>query len=291
MKLSKKLIIGTAQFGQNYGVTNVNGKVAQKEITSILRAAQSNGIRTLDTASSYGDSERRLGDEGVSDFDIITKLPSFVGVSSDFYEFCQKSISSSLVDLNQPCVDTVLLHRSEDLLGVHGDAIFNALKGLKDNGLVKNIGISIYSPEILDNIFNKYQLDVVQVPLNIFDRRIISSGWLHKLSDKGVSVLGRSVFLQGILLSSMDEMPSYFREWLPHLKSWRDFCIHNNLSALEASLQFVSQIPEIEKIIVGIESERQLSEIVEAISGPIMIESSHLESNDLGLISPIHWSI
>ena len=291
MSLTKKLVIGTAQFGQNYGITNALGKVPEAEIKSIFRNARSNGINTLDTASSYGDSELVLGKVGVSDFNVITKLPSFVGVSSGFHEYCQNAISSSLADLKQFCVDTVLLHRSEDLLGVHGNEIFRALKGLKDNGLVKKIGISIYSPEILDDIVNKYQLDVIQVPLNVFDRRIISSGWLHKLSDMDVSVLARSVFLQGILLSSLDEMPGYFRKWLPHLKAWKDFYLHNNLSALEASLHFVAQIPEIEKIIVGIESERQLSEIVKATSNPIIIESSYLASNDLGLISPIHWSI
>ena len=150
MTSSKKLIIGTAQFGQNYGITNLIGKVAEKEIISIFKKARANDINTLDTASSYGDSEKILGTIGVTDFDVMTKLPSFEGISSNFEEFCEKALVMSLTQLKLSCVDAVLLHRPEELLGSHGDAIFGALNGLKDKGLVRRIGISIYSPEILN---------------------------------------------------------------------------------------------------------------------------------------------
>ena len=285
------MIIGTAQFGQNYGITNLNGNVSEKEIISIFNKARANDINTLDTASSYGDSEKILGKVGVTDFDVMTKLPSFGGISSNFEEFCEKALVASLTQLKLSCVDTVLLHRPEELLGSHGDAIFHALNGLKDKELVRRIGISIYSPDILDDIAEKYRFDVVQVPLNVFDRRIISSGWLKKLADMDISVIARSVFLQGILLSRFDDLPSYFHNWHPQFNAWMAFYKANSLSALEASLQFVAQIPEIDKIIVGIESERQFSEIIKAIKNPITAGSNHLEVSDLGLISPVHWSI
>lgn len=289
MSYTKKLIIGTAQFGQNYGITNVKGKVPEAEIKSIFNTARSNQIHTLDTASSYGDSELVLGDIGVSDFDVITKLPSLGSTTSDCYEVYKKAIEASLKDLKMSNIDTVLLHRPEELMSSHGDAVYNALRGLKDSGLVGRIGISIYSPELLDDIYPKYLFDVIQVPINVFDRRIVSSGWLSRLSEMGVSVIARSVFLQGILLSQVNDLPAYFSQWRPHFKKWIEFYKENGLSALEASLQFIAQVPEIDKIIVGVESERQLTEIVRAIKNPVIIESNHLETFDLGLISPIHW--
>jgi aryl-alcohol dehydrogenase-like predicted oxidoreductase len=174
-------------------------------------------------------------------------------------------------------------------LSFYGDAIYDALRKLKDRGLVNRIGISIYSPELLEDINPKYLFDVIQVPLNVFDRRIISSGWLTRLSQMGVSVIARSVFLQGILLSQVNDLPAYFSQWRPHFKQWIEFYQENGLTALEASLQFILQVPEIDKIIVGIESDRQLTEVVRAINNPVIIKSNHLETADLDLISPVHW--
>ena len=289
MSLTKKLILGTAQFGQNYGITNAIGKVPKAEIKSIFRNARSNQIHTLDTASSYGDSESVLGNIGVSDFDVITKLPSLGSRTCNCYEIYKKSIESSLKDLRMSHIDTVLLHRPEELLSPYGDAIYNALCKLKDRGLFDRIGISIYSPELLDDIYPKYFFDVIQAPLNVFDRRIISSGWLSKLSEMGVSVIARSVFLQGILLSKVNDLPSYFSQWRPHFNQWIEFYQESGLSALEASLQFILQVPEIDKIIVGVESEHQLTEVVNATKNPVVIQSNYLETSDLGLISPVHW--
>ena len=289
MSLTKKLILGTAQFGQNYGITNVTGKVSEVEIKSIFRNARLNQIHTLDTASTYGDSEPVLGNIGVSDFDVITKLPSLGSATSDCYEIYKKSIEGSLKDLKMSRIDTVLLHRPEELISSYGDTIYNALHKLKDDGLVDRIGISIYSPELLDNIYPKYFFDVIQAPLNIFDRRIISSGWLGRLSEMGVSVIARSVFLQGILLSQVNDLPAYFSKWRPLFMQWIEFYQENGLSALEASLQFIVQVQEIDKIIVGVESEHQLTEIVRVINNPVIIEYNDLETDDLGLISPVHW--
>ena len=289
MSLTKKLILGTAQFGQNYGITNAIGKVPEADIKSIFRNARLNQIHTLDTASTYGDSELVLGKIGVSDFDVITKLPSLGNAASDCYEIYKKSIEGSLRDLKMSRIDTVLLHRPEELISSYGDTIYNALHKLKDDGLVDRIGISIYSPELLDNIYPKYFFDVIQAPLNIFDRRIISSGWLGRLSEMGVSVIARSVFLQGILLSQVNDLPVYFSKWRPLFMQWIEFYQENGLSALEASLQFIVKVPEIDKIIVGVESEHQLTEIVRAINNPVIIEYNDLETDDLGLISPVHW--
>ena len=285
----KKLVIGTAQFGQDYGVTNQTGKVLLSEVQSIFRLARESNISALDTASVYGDSESVLGGLGVTDFDIVTKLPEFDEATSNFNESIEGAMLASLSRLRLTCVDTVLLHRPDQLLGSHGDKIFLALKKLQDKGLVRRIGISIYAPEFLDKVPDKFEFDVVQVPLNIFDQRIISSGWLEKLSNMNVSVMARSVFLQGILLAKLVDLPKYFEPWGKQFGAWADHCLINKLSPLQASLQFVSQIPEVEKIIVGIESENQLLEIIQALKSSHITKADHLAVNDLGLISPIQW--
>ena len=188
----------------------LKGKVPKAEIKAILGQARCNQIYSLDTASSYGDSELILGNIGVSDFEIIAKLPA-LGQSNDKpYEVFSNSLKSSLKNLRKSSIETILLHRPEELLSSFGDDIYKSLLKLKDNGLANRIGISIYSPEFLGAIIPKYHFDVIQVPINIFDRRIISSGWLNKLCEMSTSIIARSVFLQGILLSELDELPAYF---------------------------------------------------------------------------------
>lgn len=286
----RKLVIGTAQFGQDYGVTNQSGKVLLSEVQSIFELARESNISTLDTASVYGDSESVLGDLGVNDFDVITKLSEFDMTKPNLNESIECAMLASLSRLRLTCVDTILLHRPDQLLGCHGEKIFYALKNLKEKGLAKRIGISIYSPNFFDEVPRKFKFDVVQVPLNVFDQRIISSGWLEKLSNINVSVMARSIFLQGTLLARFVDLPEYFQPWGKEFRAWADYCLINKISPLQASLKFVSQIPEVEKIIVGIESENQLSEIIQAFKTPYITNPEHLAVNDLGLISPIQWS-
>ena len=290
MGFASKLILGTAQFGQHYGVTNNIGKVPEEEVESILRIARLNHINSLDTASSYGNSEEVLGRLGISDFCVTIKLPPVGTSTQNIYGVYERAVVSSLRDLRIPQADTVLLHRPEELLGDFGETIYTALCELKNRGLINRIGISIYSPDILEDLFPTYFFDVVQVPLNIFDRRVISSGWLNRLSNMGVSVVARSVFLQGILLKPVDGLPLHFSKWGSHFEKWVDFYQEACLSPLEACLSFVQQVPEIDRVIIGVDSERHLDEIVKAMQKPSKIQCNHLESTDLKLISPIHWS-
>ncbi|MDC0042984.1 aldo/keto reductase [Paracoccaceae bacterium] len=289
MEATGKLVIGTAQFGQHYGITNKSGKVNKSEIGLIFKKARANQVDTLDTASSYGNSERVLGLLGVSDFNIITKLPLFDSIPSDIQKVYEKAMRSSLERLNLSSVDTVLLHRPEDLLGAHGERIFEALKNLKEKGLTSKIGISIYAPDILDQIYDKFFFDVIQAPINVFDRRIISSGWLDKLFDMNVTTIARSIFLQGILLSEISSLPSYFHNWMPELLNWQKFCKANNISLMQGCLHFVGNNPQIEKIIVGVVSESQFQEVLTAANQPVDFDPVDLESKELGLISPLYW--
>ena len=72
-----ELGLGTAQFGLDYGISNTTGKVPADTVGRILYIAHENGIRVLDTAPSYGDSECALGSSMPPEhrFRVITKLP------------------------------------------------------------------------------------------------------------------------------------------------------------------------------------------------------------------------
>ena len=122
---------------------------------------------------------------------------------------------------------------------------------MKEQEIVSKVGVSIYSPEILTAISGVLKLDIVQVPFNVFDQQILSSGWSDKLKNIGVEIHTRSVFLQGLLLMQRSSLPEYFiNYWPAHFDAWYQFLNFNRADALEVALQFALQQDWIDKIVV-----------------------------------------
>ena len=134
-----KLSLGTAQFGSNYGVANKQGKISEKEAKTIIKIAQSAGIKTLDTAVSYGFSEKVLGRIKIHDFDCISKLPPLPENVDDIKTWVHTQIKESIKRLGISHLSGMLLHYPDDILSSKGDEYLIALLEAKDKGYVKNI--------------------------------------------------------------------------------------------------------------------------------------------------------
>src|SRR4051812_7806276 len=87
-----RLALGTVQFGSRYGIANRSGQTTRDEAAAILAAAYAAGIRTLDTAIAYGDSERLLGEIGVADWRVVSKLPALPPECSDIDAWVRESV-------------------------------------------------------------------------------------------------------------------------------------------------------------------------------------------------------
>ena len=193
-----RLCLGSAQFGLNYGITNKTGKVNSSELRNILDVARKNGIKAIDTANSYGDSEEALGKCGIEDFKLISKLPN---LSDNIYSFSNLEyfISNSLDKLQVSKLYGILFHNSAYLLNQDPQYMNECFEKLKEEGVVSNFGVSIYNTEELDKLFEKnFDISIIQGPINIFDRRIVTSGWLNELAKKNIEFHARSIFLQGL---------------------------------------------------------------------------------------------
>jgi len=282
-----KLALGTAQFGLSYGVANNAGKVSQSEVAKILTRAREYGVDTLDTAIAYGDSETSLGETGVDGFKVITKLPADIDSNVDIW--IDQHLNSSLRRLGVDSVYGLLLHRSQQLLGPDGQALAKALSKLKADGLVSKIGISIYAPEELDAVTRICAIDLVQAPFNVFDQRLMTSGWLQRLYDSGIEVHVRSAFLQGLLLMPRHHIPEKFLPWSALFDRWHLWLADEQLTAVEACLAFVNH-PMINRVVVGVDSIKQFNEILRATKGTLMVEFSVFSCNDKNLINPSNWN-
>lgn len=283
-----KIALGTAQFGLAYGIANPQPQISYLESQAILDYAFKRGVSMLDTAIGYGDCETRLGKIGVQPWGIISKLPE-VPQGVNAASWIHSSVKDSLERLNIKCLYGLLLHRPSQLQDSNGGEIYAALQKLKSEGLVLKIGVSIYSPSELDGIFSVGDVDIVQSPLSVFDRRIITSGWLERLGNRGTEIHARSVFLQGLLLMSPSARPQKFDRWSESWEQYQNWLDQADLSPLEASLGYVLGIPQIHRVVIGVNSLNHISEILstkikeQAVSGPKFVV------NDEELLNPLSW--
>jgi len=288
--VSNRLILGTAQFGLPYGVANRLGLIDRTEAAKILNLAWSEGIDTLDTAAAYGESERRLGEIGVRQWRIVSKLPAVPESAADVGAWVQTSIAASLRLLGTASLYGLLLHRPQQLLQPVGKALYRALLEAKDRGEVTKIGVSIYAPEDLDALGSQFKLDLVQGPLNIFDRRLSATGWLAKLHSAGVEVHIRSIFLQGLLLMDPVTRPARFNAWQPLWDQWHRWLEEQSMTPLQACMGFGLSQSDVDGIVVGVDSLLHLKGILESTKRVPLPPPEHLQTDDLELINPSRWS-
>ena len=288
-----KIGLGAVQFGVDYGVSNTHGKTTKHEVSQILQFAYENGISLIDTATSYGSSESILGEVVTNDdWRFVTKTPNFSDncLNSTHVNQLQESFNQSLFNLRKKNIYGLLLHSCDDLLKPGGELIFREMERLREIGMVKKIGVSAYSSKQIAAILGKFNIDLIQLPINILDQRLVSGGQLTRLKNHGVEIHARSVFLQGLLLMSPNNIPSWFDPVRGVLESFHKEAKKRNMSVLQLALSFVQSIDEIDKVIVGVNTLKQLKEVVNAASIRVnTTELSCMSIDDPVFVNPGNW--
>ncbi len=286
-----QLALGTVQFGLDYGVANTDGKMDATTMISILQRARAEGVDTLDTAISYGESEKRLGMANVKDWRIITKLPEIPDGCTNINTWVLNQVQKSLLRLRVTRISALLLHRPDQLLESNGVEIWKALQDLKQKNIVGKIGFSVYECNQLDALWNYFQPDIVQIPYNLLDQRFLISGWMKKMNDAGVEIHVRSIFLQGLLLMSKSDRPEKFNHWKEIWEVLDAWILEYDITAVEAAISFVMGNPYIDKIVVGVDNVQQLEEILSIIlKRKIVHPPKSLHTSDVRLINPSQWN-
>ena len=285
----EKIALGAAQLGGQYGITNTGPKLNVEKIEEIISYAKNKGIKTIDTAINY-DSESYFNDIDLSDLKINSKLPKVPSSVKKINEWIKQKIYESLENLDISNINCFFLHNPNQLFEKKGEEIWRSLENLKQEKLIKKIGVSIYDPYQLDEIDFLYGFDVIQSPFNLLDRRLQNSGWFKKKEKKGIEVQVRSVFLQGLLLLKKDKLPKEFLKWNKLWEKLDLFLNKNDYSNLDLLLSFIKSFEEIDTIILGIDNLIQLKEIINAMN----IEINHfpdIRSQDENLINPLNWDL
>lgn len=295
MNYISKLALGTVQWGMSYGIANNSGQTSDSEINDILRYASSAGITLLDTAYAYGEAEMVLGNQSqlTKDFQIVTKTKPIHSedVSQQDCVSIEEGFLESLQRLQSSQTYSLLAHNADNLLSKGGDQLWKTLQNLKRQGGVKKIGASVYHPKQLNNILDRYEIDLVQLPFNIYDQRFEKEGLLSRLKQSGVEVHTRSAFLQGLLLFSAKKLPKQFSHIYKHHAMLHKKFSEVGVSAVEGSLRFCLEQPDIDKVLVGCESIEQLRGIVDATNKPYECETvfEKFSVDEEFIINPSLW--
>jgi len=271
-----KITLGTAQLGMNYGIANVSGKPNFKKALRLLKYAWKNGINSFDTAPEYGNSEQVLGSfissELNNEFDEITIISKFPKIKirdnlsfNNIYNEIKKQIDSSLDKLKIDKISIYLLHNAEDLF-LNNGIIVDCLSELKKEGIIERFGLSIYNPKDVENSLKFKEIDVIQIPINIFDHRLISSGLLNRLKNKKYLIFARSIYLQGLFFLTLNQLIEKKLEFAkePLLK------LHNLSNEFKIDIDklaflFIRDIQEISSMVIGMERIEQISKNIELL--------------------------
>lgn len=275
-------MIGSANFTQRYGADST--KIKSNEIKKILNLAKKNNIYQIDTAEAYI-NKKDVFKNVDKKFKFSTKiLPNSKWVS---LEFCQKELERHFKSLNNNKIETILFHDVKILFTKIGFKIFRNLEILKKKKYFQKIGLSIYDTECLSYINTSYDLDVIQCPYNILDRRIFTSGWYDKLKSKGIEIHIRSIFLQGLLVNKLVYKKKYFEKWKKKFSGWFIWLENNNISPIDYCFSDLLNY-DFDKIIIGINNSKNLEEVINfrTINKNKMINFS---VSDKKLIDPRNW--
>ena len=255
-----KIALGSAQFGMDYGITNLRGRIKQEKINELLDLAHRSGIRTIDTAQTYGCSENAIGNylskNPDKNWKVVTK------VSADFGNL-RKALAESHERLTIPPY-ALLAHSAE--LFLERD-FQNQIRALRSEGLVQAVGVSLYTEVEIEKVLSAtYCPELIQLPINILDTRLYHGGSLKRISEQGVDIHARSVFLQGLFYLSESEVERRFPEAYSSIGKLRLIAHEVNLELSELSLLWLLGRQEISKVIIGVDSPAHLSRHLDTLT-------------------------
>lgn len=282
-----KIVLGTVQFGVNYGINNTAGQVPLTEVCKILEIARKSGISKLDTSSAYGESEIVLGKalkETNLKFDIVSKYPK-----SD--KSVRETFSQSLQNLGVDKLYGYLAHHF-DFYQQH-PSIFEDMRSLKQEGKIKKIGFSIYTADQLKELFdNNVDFDIIQFPYNMLDRQF--EPYMQELCDKNVEIHTRSAFLQGLFFKDTNTLSDKLKPLKPYLDELHAYCAKRNITMEQLALGYVVANEHVKGNLIGVDNHNQLMANINVVNNGLTAEDvafiKSIDVNEKDLLNPVNWN-
>ena len=288
--MNSKLILGTVQFGLNYGINNSIGKLQEDEVLSLLKVAYDLGIKTLDTAEAYGNAHNLIGNFHKNFdnlfFKIITKFPHNIN-----QKLIRTKVTEYLDLLHVKNLDVIMFHSFDSFQSNY--KALNILNELKSEGLINNIGVSVYTNTQLESLLNEDLITVVQLPFNLLDNLKVRGDLINQLKIKGKVIHTRSAFLQGLFFKKYSDDISIVQALKPHLKTLNKIIKKQGCSMEELALSYCIKQKNIDNIIIGVDSISQLNANIKAAAYEVNEAAfkyiNNIDVENLDLLNPSLW--
>lgn len=285
----QKIILGTAQIGLDYGINNATGKISFQKSCEILHKAFKLGITTLDTAEAYGNAHDVIGHyhklNPAAIFNIITKVPH--GDLDDI----ETKVYKYIKDLNVQSLDSLMFHSFDSY--INNKKSLKVLIKLKEQGIIKNIGVSLYTNAQIQTLLLDDDITLVQMPFNLLDNISLRGNLMTQLKEKGKIIHTRSAFLQGLFFKENLENNAISQKLSNELIIIKNLAKERNTSISNLALSYCLNQEIIDQVLIGVDSEDQLIDNLEALNYKIDQEVinriNSLEIKDLDLLNPSLW--
>jgi aryl-alcohol dehydrogenase-like predicted oxidoreductase len=273
-----RLVVGTVQFGMPYGINNRTGQPSRSDVKEILSVAFDGGVNVLDTAYAYGDSEAVIGEVLASlsppqDLVIVTKLrPIPVDqrfTATELRAEVEASIHSSLERLRVETIPIYLMHRAEHLTAFGGSIVEELLR-LRELGLVQHIGVSIYTAQQAEQALDTEGIEAIQVPFNVFDQRLVHSGFFDGAAAQGVAVFIRSVYLKGLVVMDIGDVPDGLKDAVPFKGQLNHICSRFGRTVVETALKYPLSLSQNTCVLTGVEQLSQMTDNLALFDRPAL---------------------
>ena len=259
----KKIILGTAQLGTKYGINNFY-KIHKKRIENfkerkkLLYFASKLGIKRIDTARKYKNSEKIIGSYSKlnkAELEIHTKIFPIKTDSQNFLNNIKKSINLSLKYLKQKKIKYLYFHDYQNLINLRKRELIL----IKKISLSKYLGVSIYNPSELNSLISNKYLKVFQIPFNVLDNRFKNFFKILKKNNKKIFV--RSIFMQGLIFAN---------KWPPKIKKYKKTILNKlnfftnkfeRINNIDLCIAYINYYKQIDGVIIGIDNKTQLFQI------------------------------
>lgn len=260
-----KLGLGSAQFGLDQ-TTLIRGRAPKAEARDILDIAARAQLPVLDVDGHSGVAEAALGEV------LPRPTPFRVSISTvrpdRGPDYVEAEARATLRRLGVEQADAILVPCAADLFGPHGMALWNRLKAMKDAGLTRKIGVSVFASDDPLGVARRFRPDIVQAPASLLDQRLLIDGTLAALAGIGVEVHLRSIFLNGLLFLPPDRAPTHLKAAASRISRARRLIAEGRSDPLQAALGFALSRVEAATVLVGVTSAAELSAVIAAASSP-----------------------
>lgn len=261
-----RVAVGTTKLGMPYGAVEPQ-QVEETKVEQIFFKAHELGFDCFDTAPSYGNAEQLIGEYLTAELkrSCVTKVAKIPDAKIDDSSLLliEDRFQTSLQYMQTHTCYGLLVHDVQDLYKPGAEKLVDWMKELKEKGRVNKIGVSVYTPEEAQELYERFDFDLIQLPCNIFDQRFLQSGVVDMLLNQNVEIHARSLFLKGLILkpNSKANLPQGL---LAHNQQFHEAMQQQNISTYDACLAFAKLHPIVDRWIIGVSSDQQLMQLLNA---------------------------